>query len=70
MAGRPKLWPDKMVASFPENTFARIAAVIGEGGERTDYVRDAVAASLERDERRPGTLHRNPRRPAKGRALK
>jgi hypothetical protein len=48
--GRPALWPEKMVASFAEGTFARIAAAgVGEK-ERTAFVRGAVEDKLRRVE--------------------
>lgn len=70
MAGRPKLWPDKMTAPLPEGSFARMDAVRGENEDRTDFVRGAVEAELARREQRPGTPPQNPRRPAKGRSPK
>lgn len=39
-----------MQARFPEGTFARIAAVLSESEDRTDFVRQAVEAELERRE--------------------
>ena len=53
-AGRPRLWPDKMVASFPEGMFRRIAAVSIEGEDRTDFVRSAVLREVDRRERAAG----------------
>lgn len=40
-----------MQARFAGGTFARIAAVLGEGEDRTDFVREAVKRELERRER-------------------
>lgn len=49
--GRKKRWDEDMQARFPEGTFARIAAVSGEGEDRTDFVREAVERELKRRER-------------------
>ena len=53
-AGRPRLWADKMVASFPEGMFRRIAAISIEGEDRTDFVRSAVLREVARRERAAG----------------
>jgi hypothetical protein len=42
-----------MQARFAEGTFERIAAVLVDGEDRTDFVRTAVDAELKRRERRP-----------------
>jgi hypothetical protein len=40
-----------MVAKFAEHTFRRIAAVLRDGEDRTDFVREAVGRELARRER-------------------
>lgn len=49
--GREKLWADDMQARFPPGTFDRIAAVLTEKEDRTDFVREAVERELRRRER-------------------
>ncbi|HTJ89042.1 MAG TPA: hypothetical protein VL356_02530 [Acidocella sp.] len=51
--GRKKQWAQDMQARFAEGTFERIAAVLVDGEDRTDFVRTAVDAELKRRERRP-----------------
>ncbi len=46
--GRKKRWAEDMVARFPEGTFDRIKAVLTDGEDRTDFVRDAVERELKR----------------------
>lgn len=48
--GRKKRWSEDMQARFPEGTFERIAAVLSENEDRTDFVREAVERELERRE--------------------
>ncbi|WP_157080929.1 hypothetical protein [Methylobacterium variabile] len=48
--GRKRRWAEDMSARFQEGTFARIAAVLAEDEDRTDFVRAAVEAELERRE--------------------
>jgi hypothetical protein len=50
--GRIKRWAEDMQARFPEGTFARIAAVLQEGEDRTEFVRRAVERELARRERK------------------
>lgn len=50
--GRIKKWSEDMQARFVAGTFARIDAVLGEGEERTAFVREAVERELKRRERR------------------
>ena len=50
--GRRKQWAEDMQARFPEGTFARIAAVLVGGEDRTDLVREAVERELKRRERK------------------
>lgn len=49
--GRKKRWAEDMVARFAAGTFARIAAVLGEGEDRTDFIREAAERELRRRER-------------------
>jgi hypothetical protein len=49
--GRKKRWHQAMIAKFQEGTFERIAAVLGEKEDRTDFVRLAVEREVERRER-------------------
>lgn len=53
--GRKKEFPEKRVASFPEGTMARIAAVLNENEDRTEFIRDAVESTIRfrHLERRP-----------------
>ncbi len=48
--GRPLLWVENMQARFKAGTFDRIAAVIRDGEDRTDFVREAVERELQRRE--------------------
>lgn len=50
--GRKKRWADDMQARFEEGTFDRIEAVLGDGEDRTDFVREAVERELKRRERK------------------
>lgn len=50
--GRTKQWDEDMQARFPEGTFDQIAAVLDEGEDRTDFVREAVEKELKRRQRR------------------
>lgn len=50
--GRKKLWAEDMQARFAEGTFERIEAVLTEGEDRTDFVREAVERELKRRERK------------------
>lgn len=52
--GRKKRWSEDMQARFAEGTFDRIDAVLAEGEDRTDFVREAVEALLKRRERKQG----------------
>lgn len=55
--GRIKRWAEDMQARFPEGTFARIAAVLKDGEDRTDFVREAVERELLRRERESAKPH-------------
>lgn len=50
--GRKKRWAEDMQARFAEGTFARIAAVLKDDEDRTDFVREAVENELKRRGRR------------------
>lgn len=49
--GRKKRWAEDMVARFAEGTFARVTAVLSDGEDRTDFVREAVDRELKRREK-------------------
>jgi hypothetical protein len=49
--GRKKRWSEDMQARFPEGTFGRIEAVLEDGEDRTDFVRESVERELKRRER-------------------
>jgi hypothetical protein len=49
--GRKKRWPERMGAKFPAGTFDRIAAVLVEGENRMEFVREAALRELDRRER-------------------
>lgn len=51
LVGRKKRWAQDMQARFPPGTFERIAAVLNEKEDRTDFVRSAVEEKLKRRER-------------------
>ena len=51
--GRKKRWSEDMQARFPEGTFERIEAVLDDGEDRTDFVREAVEQLLKKRERAP-----------------
>lgn len=46
--GRKKQWSEDMVARFPSGTFERIAAVLNEDEDRTDFIREAVEREIKR----------------------
>lgn len=50
--GRKKQWAEDMQARFPDGTFARIAATLESGEDRTDFVRVAVEREIKRRERK------------------
>jgi hypothetical protein len=50
--GRKKQWSEDMQARFPEGTFERIAAVLDDAEDRTDFVRKAVESELKKREKR------------------
>jgi hypothetical protein len=50
--GRIKRWAEDMQARFAEGTFDRIAAVLEDEEDRTEFVRRAVERELARRERK------------------
>jgi hypothetical protein len=58
--GRKKRWHDVMGAKFPAKTFERIAAMLEENEDRTDFVREAVERELKRREE-ARRKHKRPR---------
>ncbi len=46
--GRPPLWSENMQARFAQGTFARIAKALRDKEDRTDFIRQAVEAELQR----------------------
>lgn len=48
--GRKKRWAEDMQAQFSKGTFARVAELLSEGEDRTDFVRDAVEREIVRRE--------------------
>jgi hypothetical protein len=46
--GRKKRWAEDMQARFPTGTFACIEAVLRDGEDRTDFIREAVESELKR----------------------
>ena len=51
--GRKKRWHDVMGAKFAAGTFERIAALLREEEDRTEFVRQAVEREIERREHTP-----------------
>lgn len=51
--GRRMEYPDKCVAPFPANTFARIAKVLADDEDRTSFMREAVEKLLAERENKP-----------------
>lgn len=61
--GRIKRWAEDMQARFPEGTFARIAATLEDGEDRTDFVREAVERELSRREQSKTAADKKPSKP-------
>lgn len=56
--GRKKKWAEDMQARFQQGTFARIAAVLIDDEDRTDFVRVAVERELtKREKQTPEARH-------------
>ena len=55
--GRKKLWAEDMQARFPAGTFRQIEAVLQEGEDRTDFVREAVERELRRRQKKSELAH-------------
>lgn len=49
---RPLLFVEKMLLRLPAGTGARIAAIIGEKGDKTSFIRAALEDRLRREEKR------------------
>lgn len=49
--GRKKQWAEDMQARFAEGTFARIARLLTDTEDRTDFVREAVEREIRRREK-------------------
>lgn len=58
--GRKRQWAEDMVARFAAGTFARIAAAVLPGEDRTDFVRAAVERELRAREKASGKSSKNP----------
>src|SRR3546814_1400351 len=52
-AGRPRINAEKTMARFPEGTLGRIKAVLRDGENRSDFMREAVELELRRREGPP-----------------
>lgn len=50
--GRPRINEEQTPARFPGGTLERIDAALAEGEKRSDFIRKAVEAELERRERK------------------
>ena len=57
--GRRRVNFEQMPARFPEGTLDRMDAVLAEGENRSDLLRDAVEAELGRRERASRTQSQN-----------
>jgi hypothetical protein len=51
--GRKMEYPDKCIAALPAGSFKRIGAVLRDGQDRTDWLREAVAEKLAREGSEP-----------------
>jgi hypothetical protein len=49
--GRKMLYPDKIIAPLPAGSLDRIKAVLQEGEDKTDLLREAIERELKRRER-------------------
>src|SRR3546814_8526315 len=52
-AGRPRINAEKTMARFPEGTLGRIKAVLRDGENQSDFMREAVELELRRREGPP-----------------
>jgi hypothetical protein len=48
--GRKKLWTERILLPLADGTLARIATVLLEGQDRTEFIREAVDREIERRE--------------------
>lgn len=53
--GRKLRYPDKIIAPLPAGSLARMMAVLVDGEDKTDLLRDAVERELKRREELPRT---------------
>lgn len=51
--GRKLRYPDKIIAPLPPGSLARIEAVLADGEDKTDFLREAVEDALTRREANP-----------------
>src|SRR3546814_9329352 len=49
-AGRPRINAEKTMARFPEGTLGRIKAVLRDGENQSDFMREAVELELRSEE--------------------
>jgi hypothetical protein len=54
LVGRKMKYTEEMRARFSPGTFDRIADVLGDTEDRTDFVREAVERELQRREKQKG----------------
>lgn len=52
--GRPRVWPERMLAKFDEGTLAAIDKVKDAETSRVQFVNDAVRREIERLAKRKG----------------
>ena len=57
--GRAKEFTERILQPFRDGTLARIAAVLGEGEDRTAFIREAVERELKRRERQKRSTERS-----------
>jgi len=50
VSGPPRLWHEEMTARFARGTFARMRAVLRKHESKTDLVRGAIEAELQKRE--------------------
>lgn len=55
--GRQKRWTEQMQARFEQGIFVKIAELLGDGEDRTDFVREAVNREIDRRSRISKSTH-------------
>jgi hypothetical protein len=55
--GRQKRWTEQMQARFEQGTFVKIAELLGDGEDRTDFVREAVNREIDRRSRTAPSIY-------------